>query len=332
MRKFILILLIIFFATVIVCTATTEAAPSRLAFGAASPGGSFYIGAVSLATVINEKIEDVDCIVEQTNATVHNIRLTEAGEIHLGMASSNVLWEAWNGEMTFEGEQTKNIRLLIPGWPGVNMFVTLERHGINSVLDFEGTSFSLGPRGGAAHLFSERAFEIAGVTVKGTNLATTDASRALTDGMIKGFCIQWPATVVHELEVSHDLKLLTVGEHSMTTKQVQEFNKVYPMYSEITIPKGFYKAITEDMPSAGQLNSVIGQKDLSEDLVYRIVKEIYENKEMIGKVFPAAARGIDLDNIIYSTVENVPYHPGAIKYFQEQGVIFPDNLIPPEMK
>jgi len=215
--------------------------PTRLSFGSASPGGSFYLGAVSLATVVNNTFDDVDVIVEITNATKHNIDLVQAGQIHLGMASSNVVWEAWNGKGTFEGKPAKNIRIMIPGWNGVNMLITLEKFGFNNILDFDGEPYNLGPRGGAAYLFSQRVFEVVGVNVQESNLQTEDAARALTDGIIKGFTIQWPATTIHQLEIDHELKIFTVGEQSMTKEQLEKFFEVYPEYSIVTILKDITK-------------------------------------------------------------------------------------------
>ena len=61
------------------------------------------------------------------------------------------------------------------------------------------------------------------------------------------------------------------------------------------------------------------RKDIPEDVVYKICKAIFENPEDKNAIHPQAAlwnlediEGID---------DELPVHPGALKYYQEKGAL-----------
>ncbi len=57
--------------------------------------------------------------------------------------------------------------------------------------------------------------------------------------------------------------------------------------------------------------------DVSDDLVYKITKAVAENKEALKASFGAFARA---DRDAMAPVNMVPYHPGAIRYYEEAGI------------
>ena len=61
---------------------------------------------------------------------------------------------------------------------------------------------------------------------------------------------------------------------------------------------------------------IIARDDIPEDDVYKLVSTIFDNKDAITEQH---AKGGELDLDFASSVTSVPYHPGAAKYFEEQG-------------
>lgn len=302
-----------------------KASPSRIAIASASPGGGFYMGASAVATIINNKIEGVDAVVEITGASKHNVDLLQAGQVQLGMVATEVAWEAWNGKFSYEGQPQDKIRTVAPGWPGVYMFVTLDKHkDINSVVDFDGKPYSSGPKGSSNEVVFNYIMDALEFKPQISNLPTSDAARALTDDNIAGFSIAWPAPSVTELETAHKVKILTLDE-----AQKDEFKSKYPQYVWLNIPAGTYKALPDGAENVGLYNLVCCRADLSEEFVYELTKALYENVDTIQRVWPQMAEGMAFDNVTYATA---PYHIGAVKYFQEQGVDIPEDLLPPEMQ
>ena len=306
-----------------VSIAGAEKGPSRISIGAASPGGGFYLGASALAKVISRiKEPKISCSVEITGASKHNVQLLQAKQIQIGLAATEVAWEAWHGRFSFEGKKCDRIRTLLPGWPGVYMFVTLKKYGVNSVAGFQDKNYSAGPKKSSNEIFGTRVFETLGVKPKLTNLPTSDAGRALVDGTLQGFSIAWPAPVVTQLETQHEVEIITLNE-----KEKEKFHKAYPQYVYLDIPAGEYKCLPKARGNFGLYNLFLCDKDLPEDFVYTIVKNVYENVKTLGSIQPKMVKGMQLKNLQYTTC---PYHPGAAKYFLEQGGKIPKELMPPK--
>lgn len=295
----------------------------KFSIGASSVGGGFYNGASSISTVVNSKLEGYECTVEVTGASANNALLTQAGEIEMGMCATEVMYEAYNGIYDFEGQQAcPDIRAVMPGWGGIYMFITLAGSGFQDLYDIEGVAWSGGPVGSSNQILMNRVLEVCGIQVDMSNLPNSDASRALGDGTIKGFTLAHPASAVSELEATNDVRILTIPED-----KVQAFQTAYPQYVWLDIPAGYYKALPDGAHNVGLYNMVISSQKVDEELVYQVVKACYENQELISSIFAQFGEEMALDNIGYSTI---PYHVGAIRYFEEAGIPIPQELLPPE--
>lgn len=297
----------------------------KFSIGASSVGGGFYNGASSISTVVNSKLDGYEATVEVTGASANNALLTQAGEIEMGMCATEVMYEAYNGIYDFEGQQAcPDIRAVMPGWGGIYMFITLANSGFESLYDIEGVSWSGGPVGSSNQILMNRVLDVCGISVDMSNLPNSDASRALGDGTIKGFTLAHPSSAVSELEATNEVKILTIPDD-----KVDAFKEQYPQYVWLDIPGGYYKALPEDTNNVGLYNMVISNQNVDEELVYQVVKACYENQDLIKSIFAQFGDEMSLENIGYSTI---PYHAGAIRYFEEAGIEVPDDLIPPECK
>lgn len=295
----------------------------KFSIGASSVGGGFYNGASSISTVVNSKLDGYECAVEVTGASANNALLTQAGEIEMGMCATEVMYEAYQGIFDFEGLQAcPDIRAVMPGWGGIYMFITMANSGYQTLYDIEGAAWSGGPVGSSNQILMNRVLDVCGISVDMSNLPNSDASRALGDGNIKGFTLAHPASAVNELEATNTLNILTIPDD-----KVDAFKEQYPQYVWLDIPAGYYKALPDGAHNVGLYNMVISNKNVDEELVYQVVKACYENNDLISSIFAQFGAEMGLENITKSTI---PYHAGAIRYFQEVGVEIPAELIPPE--
>ncbi len=295
----------------------------KFSIGASSVGGGFYNGASAISTVVNSNLDGYECTVEVTGASANNALLTQAGEVEMGMCATEVMYEAYNGLYDFEGQQAcPDIRAVMPGWGGVYMFITMASSDYDSLYDIEGASWSGGPVGSSNQILMNRVLEVCGIQVDMSNLPNSDASRALGDGTIDGFTLAHPASAVNELEATNDVRILTVPDD-----KVDAFKEAYPQYVWLDIPAGYYKALPDGANNVGLYNMVIANQNVDEELVYQVVKACYENQELISSIFAQFGEEMSLDNIGYSTI---PYHMGAIRYFEEVGIEVPEELLPPE--
>ena len=91
-----------------------------------------------------------------------------------------------------------------------------------------------------------------------------------------------------------------------------------PGYIYGKIPASAYKSLDQDIPTLGIVTSMIVHKDLSDDLVYKMTKVFWDNHAEFVKV-----KGVWKKVLMKDAVNGaaVPIHPGAAKYYKEQGVM-----------
>lgn len=301
-------------------SASTSGGMTYIAFGSASAGGGFFNGASAIAQVLNTKMgTNMQVTVETTGASAANAALVQADECQLGMCATEVAYEAYYGTGDFEGaKQCADIRTVLPGWSGVYMFNTLAASGYQDVTDLSGSNYSGGPEGSSNQIFTNRVFDLFNIKCSVTNLPSSDASRSLGDGTIDGFSLAHPASAVTELEASKDVKILL-----LSPDELDKFQETYPMYPIVDIPAGYYKGLPDGGSNPGLYNTVICNANMDEDTVYNILTVLYDNIDTLQEIFPSLAESMNFDHINDVTI---PYHPGAVKFFEEQGITINSDL------
>ena len=100
-------------------------------------------------------------------------------------------------------------------------------------------------------------------------------------------------------------------------------------YRNSALPKsraGTYRFLDKDYDTFGVFNFAIGRADLPDDLVYQLVKAVFENQPTLLKAHSTAAETVP-QNVLKDTF--LPLHPGALRYYREVGIKIPDVLAAP---
>ncbi len=149
----------------------------------------------------------------------------------------------------------------------------------------------------------------------------------MKDGKIDAL-VTWstvPSPGYESLDQTTSIKILPIEEEIL--KEVQkEFDPGAELY---TIPKGVYSGQEEEALTSQSTRYYITSKDVDDETIYEFTKFLIENAQELTKYHPSA-EGITLENAIQPIA--IPLHPGAIKYYEEQGIEIPDERIPSEMK
>ncbi|MCX5822070.1 MAG: TAXI family TRAP transporter solute-binding subunit [Deltaproteobacteria bacterium] len=85
------------------------------------------------------------------------------------------------------------------------------------------------------------------------------------------------------------------------------------------IPANAYQGQAKPLQTIGVYSSIYVQNDLPEDLVYQMTKVLYEESAAIAQA-NSAGRFIKLEMATTGGI-SVPFHPGAIKYYKEKGIL-----------
>ena len=123
-----------------------------------------------------------------------------------------------------------------------------------------------------------------------------------------------------DLSTTHDINIISFSPDQ--TKKILEANKTY---SAVDLAGGVYRGVDKAVPTIGVWNVMICQKSLDTDLVYKLVKALYEHNDYLVKIHPSAAYTTPENAVKYSPI---PLHPGTVKYLKEKGITVPENLMP----
>jgi TRAP transporter TAXI family solute receptor len=290
-----------------------------LTLASGSPGGAYYPLGGGMAVAI-QKTTDLRCAAESTGASVENSRLVGARESDMGMVMGSIAYNALHGKEPFDKKFP--LVALFQMYPAPEHIVTVSGKGIKSVKDLKGKKVSIDVPGSGCAVMAKAILEEYGFNLEKdltiANLSQSESVQALKDGIVDAvfFNFAYPGAAVLDLAATRDILLIAV-EPAMADKIV----KKYPYYVKITIPAKTYPKVDSDILCLGDSNVLIANKQMEDEVAYKIVKAIFENvdkgKWALINIHPVASQ-LTPKNAVISPIE---LHPGAIKYFKEVGAM-----------
>lgn len=293
-----------------------------------STGGTYYPVGTIFSTLWNEKLGDTGVMasVQSSGGSVENLNMLKSGEAQLGIAMANLTLFAHNGEGKFEGNQFEDVRFITALWPDVTQFVVTENSGINSLADLKGKRFNVGGAGSGTEYSSKIILEtVAGITfddITPEHLGYFEASSAMQNAQLEGMNAEGgiPTSAVSEVAASKTaVKILEFSD-----EDYKKINEVAPYYGQFVVPAGIYSGIDTDIKTVGIKSALICSAELDEELVYNLVKTMYDNYEDI-RASHKALDAMSLEEAL-AGLPPVPLHKGAIRFYEEMGITVPDHL------
>ena len=243
-----------------------------------------------------------------------NIEELKAGNAELAFCQSDVMAYAYNGERLFE-EKVNNFSVLGALYTEQVQIVTLDP-SIKTVADLKGKNVSIGAAGSGVYFNAIDILGVYGLTeddIKPTYQSFGDSADALKDGKIDAAFIVAgaPTNAVTDLATTKDVYLVSLDD-----EHVEKLLDISPYYAKCVIVKDVYN-LEADVTTVGVGAVVLAADTVSEDNVYAICKDIFDNASSLTESHAKYAE-INLDYA--SSITSVPYHAGAVKYFNEKGI------------
>ena len=299
---------------------TSAQASENITIGAASVGGTYFVWAGGMASVLNNV--GMNANVEVTGGPLHNIQLVDAREMELGLVTAAPAYEGFHGIEWADGEEFTSLRAVLPMFPSYFTWWSLKGSGIKSFEDLDGKVVAMGPTGGTPDTYGRVVYDHTGVRPSAiVNAGFSDIVNQLRDGQVEAAFTTagLPHPAVAQTESTHEINLITLPQEIS-----ESFITEFPYFGTSVVPAGTYNAVTEDQPTLTVWNFVVTHEGMSDDAVYAIVKAAFDNHDTLMETH-RASRHVSLDNLSEITI---PLHPGAIRYYEEQGVEIPDRLRP----
>lgn len=278
-----------------------------------SSGGSYYMVGTALAEVIQKYDENLICSSETTGGTSENIALVSSNETTFGMGMSDDIAAAYNGKRDYEGYPADNLRAICAGQSAAFQIIVLASSDIYDITDLKGKNVSLGPAG--APFFAPNLLETAGGLSKedynGQYLSHDQAADALNDGDVDAViaATAYPTAAYANLAYTKDLRFISLTEDEM--KKALETN---PTWKTGVMPVETYNKQTEEVVTPVIPVWLFTSSDVSEEVVYRITKQIFEHTDELKQI------AIDAGYYDVNTATDgvtIPVHVGAQRYLDE---------------
>jgi TRAP transporter TAXI family solute receptor len=294
--------------------------PKSLTLGTASPGGVYYVYGDALAKILTEKLGiDVNPLPNQ--GTVHNVMLVESGGAQVGMITMGVGLEAWNGTGDWtKGKKFRQMRALFPMYDTPFQPVALRRSGITTFAQLDKKRIGIGPRAGTSGTYVPAIVKVLGISAEIINGPHKEMGTEILAGRLDAYVsmLGAPTPTLKQVEASEPITFI-----SLSPEQIEAVRKAMPEFSISKIPAGTYRSLDNDYATLGVYNFGIGRADLPDDLVYQLVKAVFENQPRLVKAHPAATETLP-QNADKNTF--LPFHPGAVRYYREIGINIPESL------
>ena len=297
-----------------------EGWPTSLTIGTASQGGTYFIYGTGLAGLITESL-GVNASGEVTGGPVQNATLVETGDHQIGLVTMGPAYEAWMGESELApGVEHKSLRALFPMYQTPFQAVALKSSGIETLADLEGKRVSVGPAGGTAATYWPRFFEINGITADISYSGANDAVSQVKDGLIDAFAFAAGVPIAAFAQIAAENP---VNIFAFTGDEAAKILEARPELAAFDIPGGLYEGYPDPQGTVSLWNFAVAHQEMPESLAYEITKLVMENNDRMKAIHATAA-----ETIAANTDKNtfLPFHPGAVRYYEEAGIAIPDEL------
>ncbi|GEK60069.1 C4-dicarboxylate ABC transporter substrate-binding protein [Marinococcus halophilus] len=332
MKRILFLLLFLVPVSFLLLNAFSDQKYEYYSIATGTTAGTYYPVGVGLANLYTEELgENVRVTGQSSGGSVENVDLLREGEAEFATIQGVIGDFAYQGKDIYADNTYEDLRAVTTLWPNAEQF-PLKNSQITTgnLADIEGTNFSLGSRGSGTEQTTRIIMNSLGMSKKDINqdyLGFGDTISAMRDGTLQGGAVSagLPTTAITDMYASGvNATLLDVSDEQL--QKIQSSSEVFYRY---TIPAETYPNQREEIRTIAQGNFMGTDANVNKETVYQITKNTYENLERVHGIH-SVTKNITLENSLEGLT--VPLHSGAYKYYKEQGVKVPENLMPPKEK
>jgi TRAP transporter TAXI family solute receptor len=317
--------------TLLLCFIPFSTSPAfELVLGTSQSGTFDHHTGRAICRILNSLTEDLECRVKpaddagHADAAVHNLTNIRSGSLDLGIVDSTNHANAvhQSGQFEFLDIRYDNLRSLFSLNNTPFTLIAYQGSGIRDFEDLRGKIVNIGNQGSsqreimnsllAAKNWSKKTFKL----VEQMPAAQSQDSMALchrnVDAIVR-------VNVHPDASIQQVVKLCNAVLISVSGPDIMQFIKQNPAYQTIDIPGGTYASNTAPVATFGVKATLITSEEMDEELVYIIVRTLFENLDRLKRTHPSFA--FLTPARMYADSLTAPLHRGAIKYYREKGWI-----------
>jgi TRAP transporter TAXI family solute receptor len=291
--------------------------------GTSEYGGTFFTQGSAFAELFNRGRSPADrCVVQTSDASIHNANLLDRGELEFGFMASN--WIGRAKEATAPFTRKIALRMVAPANAGPMFFVKLANSPIQTIADFTGKRIVIGTKGSGMEQHVHTIFGVLGSSFDSftpVHMGFDEGADALVAGEVDAqFQPPIPNRVMTELSERADVRVVPYAAGQLDTLLA-----AVPFYRCVTMEKGVFRGVVEDIPQPAVVNVLVTHERVSEVIVHDMAKAIVENLDVLPQMNPLFKGLKDLFEPLRTQGSaafefgGVSLHPGAIRACREAG-------------
>lgn len=302
-------------AMILGLAATASAENLILATGGTA--GTYYPFGGAMAKIWNAKIAGMNVTAQTTGASGENIRLINKKEVELALVQSDTLDQAWNATEAFK-EPLKGMSVLAVLYPEIVQVVVAADSPIKSIADLKGKKVGVGAPGSGTEANFRQLLDVYGMKKEDVGaqfLSFSESAEAFKDKHIEAFIVTAgiPNAGIMDVSTQNAIRILPVPA-DVAAKMIQK----YPFLAPAKVLANTYKGQTDEVATVAVNAVLIAGSEMKEETAYNLTKNLLENQ---AELAAAHAKGKELSPSYAVQGVSIPFHPGAVKYYKEKGLM-----------
>ena len=300
----------------------THAAPTTfVSIGTGGQTGVYYVVGQSICRLVNRdfKTNNIKCTASSSGGSVANINGIRSGNFDLGVAQSDWVHHAKHGTSKFaEQGPDSELRLIFSVHNEPLTVIARKDAHVSSFEDLKGKRVNVGVPGAGSRATLEVLMDAVGMDMSdyklAAELATPEQAQALCDNKLDAvvYVAGHPNGSIKEASSSCETNLVSVEGPG-----VDKLIAASPYYAKAVVPGGMYEGTPADTATFGVGATFATSTNTSPDVVYAIVKSVFENFEQFKRLHPSFAN-LTIEKMISDNI-SAPLHDGAVRYYKEKG-------------
>ena len=297
----------------------------RLVASTAASGSSGHLTGSIMASMVTSKSGGrIKVSAIPTSGSYDAFNRVRTGEVDFtGVGTYPTLYQAFNSIGPFEGLPNLEVYPLIPMSRTVFQTIMLEDIPIETWNDLVGKKCAAGTPGSVGSRVFKWFLEVTNLTdkVDVVDLSFGAAADAIRDNKVDmgHFLTAAPNSIITELQTRHPIKMLDYTQDMLDKIQAKYYGN-QSLFRLHKVTNKTYPNLVRDATLGSYLQPWSAPPNLPEDAAYWITKILWENREELAAAHPA------LTEINPETLAQMPrgfadFHPGALKYYKEQGLL-----------
>jgi hypothetical protein len=292
-------------------------AADNLVLATGGTAGTYYPFGGAMAKIWNSKVKDMNVTAQTSGASGENVRLINKKEVELALVQSDTLDFAFNAKEAFK-EPLKGMSVIATLYPEIVQVVVAAGSPIKSFADLKGKKVGVGAPGSGTEANFRQLLDAYGMKKEDVNaqyLSFSESAEAFKDKHIDAFIVTAgiPNAGIMDVSTQNEIRILDIPA-DVSAKLTQK----YPFLAAVKVPANTYKGLAADVSTVAVNAVLIAGSQLKDDMVYNLTKALFENQAELAS---AHAKGKELSPQYAVQGVSIPFHPGAVKYFKEKGLM-----------